>query len=69
MATAAQRLGCHVVTFSCHDIAQAGAPEKNTLESLQAAFEAATEYQPTVLVLTDLEALWKGEAAACIVGE
>ena len=56
--TAAAAVGAHCVSFSCHDIkAPAGVPEKHTIEGLRAAFAAADEYRPAMLLLRHFQVL------------
>lgn len=58
-ATAAT--GCHLVSLSCHDVkAGAGASERHTFEGLRAAFAAAADFAPAVLLLRQFSALGDG---------
>ena len=62
-AAAAAAVGCHLVSLSSHDVkAAAGAAERHTFEGLRAAFGAAAEYAPALLLLRDFSAL--GDASS-----
>ena len=57
-AAAAAAAGYHAVSLSCHDIkAPPAAAQWHTLEGLNAAFAAAAEYRPAVLLLHNLQVL------------
>ncbi|KAL4857587.1 Peroxisome biogenesis protein 6 [Chlorella vulgaris] len=63
VAAAAAAAGCHLVNLSCHDIkAAAGAAERHTFDALQAAFAAAAEYAPVVLLLRQVSVLGDGSS-------
>jgi peroxin-6 len=52
-----------LVNLSCHDIkAAAGAAERHTFDALQAAFAAAAEYAPVVLLLRQVSVLGDGSS-------
>lgn len=61
---AAAALGWHVVPFSCRELGgqpqqsqQQGGPDTTSAAALRAAFEAATQFSPALLLLQDFEAL------------
>lgn len=62
MASAASAAtGCHLVSLSCHDVkAGAGASQRHTFEGLRAAFAAAADYAPAVLLLRQFSVLGDG---------
>ena len=61
VAAAAAAAGCHLVSFSAHDVkAAAGAAERHTFEGLRAAFAAAADYAPAVLLLRQFPVLGDG---------
>ena len=63
VAAAAAAVGCHLVSLSSHDVkAAAGAAERHTFEGLRAAFGAAAEYAPAVLLLRQFSVL--GDASS-----
>ena len=63
VAAAAAAVGCHLVPLSSHDVkAAAGAAERHTFEGLRAAFSAAAEYAPAVLLLRQFSVL--GDASS-----
>jgi hypothetical protein len=62
-AAAAAAAGCHLVSLSAHDVkAAAGAAERHTFEGLRAAFSAAADYRPALLLLEDVAALGDGSS-------
>lgn len=63
VAAAAAAVGCHLVPLSSHDVkAAAGAAERHTFDGLRAAFSAAAEYAPAVLLLRQFSVL--GDASS-----
>jgi hypothetical protein len=62
-AAATAAAGCHLVSLSCHDVkAAAGAAERHTFEGLRAAFAAAADYSPAVLLLRQFSVLADGSS-------
>ena len=61
---AASALGWHVVPFSCRELGgqaqqpqQPGGPDGTAVAALKAAFEAAAQFSPALLLLEDFQAL------------
>lgn len=67
VAAAAAAVGCHLVALSCHDFRSPNSSDKQVLEGLRTAFDAAAAYRPLVLSLQHFETLAEG-MAYCLGG-
>ncbi len=77
VSAAAVALGWHVVPFSCRELGggqpqqpgQPGAQDGAPAAALRAAFEAAGQFSPALLLLQDFEALLEAAPGAPAPGE
>jgi len=61
LTAALNATGCHQIKLDCKELNMLGMPERKVIEGIHAAFSAAGEFNPTVLVLQHFQAL-----AGCI---
>lgn len=60
LTAALNATGCHKIKLDCKELNMLGMPERKVIEGINAAFSAAEEFNPTVLVLQHFQALAGG---------
>ena len=60
LTAALNATGCHQIKLDCKELNMLGMPERKVIEGINAAFSAAGEFNPTVLVLQHFQALSGG---------